>query len=338
MDLDIKYKIVLSLVIIFFTVFLIVLYILTMHPVYALKPYNQYLHYRLPKKVFYSSEEKVDIFPLSQQLEDNWIEIRNEGQRVLSSNSSTNSNVWKNYAQFDPSFWKGWNTFPLRMYGKDIEENMKLCPVLSSIIKSSNDVITCIYSILGPGKELPPHYGPFKGVLRYHLGLDIPTDSYPNYDESNDLEYNNFKFNDSEFNESEYNNFNGECYINVDGQRYNWHNGEGVLFDESYEHYAKNTTDKPRMILFLDVKRPLPSYTLNFINNMLIQLIGISPQNTKAITNSRLDIDLLTNVDNLQNENVNIENIKMKDIELNDIFNEDISFNPNSGNTRNMFK
>ena len=31
-----------------------------------------------------------------------------------------------------------------------------------------------MFSILAPGKHIPPHDGPYKGVLRYHLGLVVP--------------------------------------------------------------------------------------------------------------------------------------------------------------------
>ena len=34
---------------------------------------------------------------------------------------------------------------------------------------------TAFFSILAPGKHLPPHRGPYKGVMRYHLGLLIPS-------------------------------------------------------------------------------------------------------------------------------------------------------------------
>jgi aspartyl/asparaginyl beta-hydroxylase (cupin superfamily) len=33
---------------------------------------------------------------------------------------------------------------------------------------------TAFFSILAPGKHLPAHRGPYKGVMRYHLGLLIP--------------------------------------------------------------------------------------------------------------------------------------------------------------------
>jgi len=34
---------------------------------------------------------------------------------------------------------------------------------------------TAFFSILAPGKHLPAHRGPYKGVMRYHLGLLIPS-------------------------------------------------------------------------------------------------------------------------------------------------------------------
>ena len=33
---------------------------------------------------------------------------------------------------------------------------------------------TAFFSILAPGKHIPAHRGPFKGVIRYHLGLMVP--------------------------------------------------------------------------------------------------------------------------------------------------------------------
>ncbi|MFX5494559.1 aspartyl/asparaginyl beta-hydroxylase domain-containing protein, partial [Acinetobacter baumannii] len=36
-----------------------------------------------------------------------------------------------------------------------------------------------------------------------------------------------------------------------------WRDGEGVIFDETYLHYAENQSDQMRIILFCDVERPL---------------------------------------------------------------------------------
>ena len=34
-------------------------------------------------------------------------------------------------------------------------------------------MMTAFFSILAPGKHIPPHRGPYKGLLRYHLGLQV---------------------------------------------------------------------------------------------------------------------------------------------------------------------
>ena len=75
----------------------------------------------------------------------------------------------------------------------------------------------------GARRPLVQHRDPVAGSLRYHLGLVTPT--HP-----------------------------GGCRIVVDSIPYSWRDGEDSLFDETYIHYAENTTDQTR-ILFCDVER-----------------------------------------------------------------------------------
>jgi beta-hydroxylase len=72
---------------------------------------------------------------------------------------------------------------------------------------------------------LRKHRDPYAGSLRYHLGLVTPGDD--------------------------------GCWIEVDGERYSWRDGEAVMFDETFIHRAANETDRDRIILFCDVERPL---------------------------------------------------------------------------------
>jgi beta-hydroxylase len=44
----------------------------------------------------------------------------------------------------------------------------------------------------------------------------------------------------------------------VKGEVYHWHEGEGIVFDDNYLHDAANTSDQVRVVLWLDLKRPLP--------------------------------------------------------------------------------
>lgn len=49
-----------------------------------------------------------------------------------------------------------------------------------------------------------------------------------------------------------------------------------MLFDDSFPHEAWNETDGIRVVLFLDIVRPL-RFPLSRINSLLIWLISISP-------------------------------------------------------------
>ena len=90
------------------------------------------------------------------------------------------------------------------------------------------------FASLPTGARLVRHRDPYAGSLRFHLGLLTPNSD--------------------------------QCYIVVDGQRYFWRDGEAVMFDETYIHYAENTTQMPRVILFCDVERPLKSRAMTAIN------------------------------------------------------------------------
>ena len=151
---------------VFLVLILFLLYIIY-HPSKGLYPYNYYIELTQGKKVFYSNKEKEVIFPTSKVLENNWKIIRSEYNKL----SYDKNNFWSKFTTEDKNFWKGWNTVVLRSFNKDNKENMDKCPTLARILKNDKNITTAIFSILEPGKTLHSHYGPFKGVLRYHLGL-----------------------------------------------------------------------------------------------------------------------------------------------------------------------
>jgi aspartate beta-hydroxylase/beta-hydroxylase len=46
--------------------------------------------------------------------------------------------------------------------------------------------------------------------------------------------------------------------MRVAGRGYVWKEGEGVLFDDSWPHEVINRSREPRVVLIVDVPRPLP--------------------------------------------------------------------------------
>ena len=92
-----------------------------------------------------------------------------------------------------------------------------------------------MFASLPPGGKLVQHRDPYAGSLRYHLGLLVPKTP-------------------------------GECRIFIDGEPYYWREGEDIVFDETYLHYAENTTSDDRIILFCDVERPLHTNAMTAVN------------------------------------------------------------------------
>ena len=119
-----------------------------------------------------------------------------------------------------------WRTFNLVLYGREVPGNAARCPEMVRRLRRVPGMQSALLSILAPGAYIPPHSDPAKGVIRYHLAFKVPRDR-------------------------------AGCFIEVAGQRYHWATGRGVLFDDAYEHWAQNATGEHRVILFVDILRPL---------------------------------------------------------------------------------
>ena len=160
-----------------------------------------------------------------------WRDIRDEMQRALSTVGTEAVPAFHevdNGQRLISGGDRRWKTLVLLGYGKEVPANARLCPLTWSLVQAHRDRITsAMFSIIQPGKRIPPHRGPFRGVLRYHLGLTVPGGAAG--DE--------------------------RCWMRVDRRRYRWREGEAVLFDDTYEHEVHNDTNETRVILFLDVLR-----------------------------------------------------------------------------------
>jgi len=221
-----------------FTLIAVLIYIIQ-NPTIMFVPYNLFIEHFYENKVFYSKDEKEKLFPDSIKFEKEWINIRNEAIRLFKKKKY--DNVGKNFISNDDQFWQGWETIPLKIFDKTYPY-LDECPTVKRLL--TDKIPTAFFSIMHPKKKLDSHYGPFKGILRYHLGLSIPE---------------------------------GDCFISVNNEIYSWKEGEGILFDETYKHFVINDTEYPRIILFLDVKRDMKN--LNWLNDLILYLISISPYN-----------------------------------------------------------
>jgi beta-hydroxylase len=150
-----------------------------------------------------------------------------------------------------------WEVLFLKIYNKETNK-IKYFPKTYNLISKIPGCSLVMFSILPPGKKLEPHYGPYKGVLRYHLGLIIPK----KYD---------------------------DCYLLVNEKKYNWKEGEDVMFDDTFLHSVENNTDETRVVLFLDIKRNFNNLLLDNFNSFLLYFLKFNDTITDIVKKSNLD-------------------------------------------------
>jgi beta-hydroxylase len=190
-------------------------------------------------------------FPAHRELEAVWRKIHAEFLAVTERRGAlpTLADVLPDngLAQLVPGGEGGgtaqWNVVLLRAAGRDVPANMQDFPTLQRLLDRP-EILSAMFSILQPGVELRPHRGYFKGVLRYHLCLEVVEPEL--------------------------------AWLAVGGQRYHWREGESVLFDDMYVHSAHNAGSKRRVVLFLDIVRRLPG-PLWHLNRMVTYIGSLHP-------------------------------------------------------------
>jgi beta-hydroxylase len=163
-------------------------------------------------------------FPELAKIQENWQVIREEALNLVSAGQIKRSDIPDDVG-FNSFFKTGWKRFYLKWYGDNHPSATQLCPRTTELLQGIASVKAAMFAELPPGSRLVRHRDPYAGSYRYHLGLVTPNSP--------------------------------DCYISVDGQHYHWRDGEAVMFDETYIHYAENKTDQNRIILFCDIERPL---------------------------------------------------------------------------------
>ncbi|MFL2572882.1 MAG: aspartyl/asparaginyl beta-hydroxylase domain-containing protein [Flavobacteriales bacterium] len=139
-----------------------------------------------------------------------------------------------------------WNMFLVKTYGFWNKHNIKLCPNIVKLFKPFKNVTSISISFLSPGKHIPPHNGPYKGIYRYQLPISVPK--------------------------------KGNCQLFVDNIPYTWTEGKSVMFDDTYVHEVKNETNETRIAVLLDIKRndfPFFLKIYDFLFYKIIQLLVV---------------------------------------------------------------
>jgi beta-hydroxylase len=197
--------------------------------------------YSLGDHQFFSPSQ----FPWCAELETNWRTIREELDEVLTHREDLPNFQDISPDQKDLAKEDKWKTFFFFAYGLQIPANAARCPRTAKLLQTVPGAKTAFFSILSPHMHIPAHCGPYKGVIRYHLGLIVPKPE-------------------------------SECRIRVGETIAYWEEGKSMFFDDTFEHEVWNDTDGLRVVLFMDVLRPLP-YLVGLLNRTIIKAIAASP-------------------------------------------------------------
>lgn len=133
-----------------------------------------------------------------------------------------------------------WKVFLLYYSGATPDLAKELCPNTCALLKGIPNIYKVFFSVLEPGKSIPSHHGPYRGYLRYHLGLKVPKNSPPQF--------------------------------RIRDQVYEWKEKESILFDDTWEHEVINHSKQERAVLIIDLLRPLPFFPKQ-INRFILEFL-----------------------------------------------------------------
>lgn len=187
---------------------------------------------------------EADLFGWVRRLEENWLVIRHELEGVLRHYDRIPNFQEISTDQTALTTDDKWKTFFFYGMGYKADGNCARCPETTRLIEQIPGMTTAFFSILSPHKHIPAHRGLYKGFLRYHLGLIVPEPR-------------------------------AACRLRVADQIVHWEEGKSIIFDDTYDHEVWNDTDGIRVVLFLDVIRPL-RFPFDVLNRGIIAGVRLS--------------------------------------------------------------
>lgn len=145
---------------------------------------------------------------------------------------------------------KSWRVFMLSTVDGEVAGNADRCPNTMAALRQVPYLLGAFFSILDPGKSIPAHDGPYTGYLRYHLALKVPALNPPR--------------------------------LRVKDRFHTWQDGQSVLFDDSWNHEVINHADEIRVVLIVDVLRPMP-WPYRQFNLFLTRVLARYSEEVKSI-------------------------------------------------------
>ena len=155
-------------------------------------------------------------------LERNWKAIRDEYYTIQDQIAPIKGDLF--FKTFVPDH--KWKRFYIKWYSPIAPAVRTQVPFVSNLLDQNPNIQLAMFSILEPNAVIKPHRGLYNGALRVHLGLSCPSRE-------------------------------DGCALTVNGETYGWEKGKCLVWDDTFVHQVVNNSNQNRVILFLDVKRPV---------------------------------------------------------------------------------
>ncbi|MEP0322820.1 aspartyl/asparaginyl beta-hydroxylase domain-containing protein [Bauldia litoralis] len=186
-------------------------------------------------------------FPNAAKFAAQWEAIRDEAKTAKLESMPRFHDIMPEQADISANDGIDWRMLILKAYGVEVPENVARMPLLAGLLAECPEVKSATVSFLAPRKHIPRHRGPFRGVMRFHLGLQIPkqADGKP------------------------------ATIMMIDDQEYRIADGDILLWDDTFPHEVMNNADEPRIALLLDVWRPRMPVDMEVLSRIIVSAVQI---------------------------------------------------------------
>jgi aspartate beta-hydroxylase len=182
-------------------------------------------------------------FPNARRFTDAWMDIRREALAIAETLPRVPRfhDIMPAQADISANDGRDWRLFIMKAYGVSFSDKLQRCPTVAAILELTPEAVSCSFSYIAPGKHVPRHRGPFRGILRFHLMLSMPNDE------------------------------NGvpACDLMINDIPRRLTDGQSLLWDDTFPHELKNRSDKVRIALLLDVWRPQMPADMALLSNAI---------------------------------------------------------------------
>jgi len=186
-------------------------------------------------------------FPAGERFIAAWPTLCDEARAVAArlGNVPRFHEIMREQTAISDNDHRDWRMLIIKAYGTEFPQNKTLCPTLARLVAEAPEVLSASISFLAPGKYIPAHRGPFRGVLRFYLGLSVPSlaDGRP------------------------------AAVLKVAGTEHRIGSGDYLLWDDTFTHEAWNASNDVRSVLLLDVWRRDMPVDMELFSRLLIGLV-----------------------------------------------------------------